>query len=90
MNERSRSVTIEAQFTRQPPNLLPNLSAEANVLIQTKQNALTIPRSFLAADSFVVLQNGEKKKVTIGLKDYQVVEITGGLTANDVLLKPGE
>jgi multidrug efflux pump subunit AcrA (membrane-fusion protein) len=90
MNERSRSVTIEAKFTKQPPNLLPNLSAEANVVIRTKQNALTIPRNYLVDETSVILQNGEKRAVTVGLKDYQFAEITGGITADDVLKKPAE
>jgi HlyD family secretion protein len=90
MNERSRSVTIEARFVQQPPGILPNLSAEANVLIRTKQNALTIPRSYLVDEIYVLLQTGEKRKLAIGLKDYQRVEILSGLTAGDVIKKPSE
>ena len=44
MNERSKSFTIEAEFIKQPSVLYPNLTAEANIIIQVKQNALTIPR----------------------------------------------
>ncbi len=90
MNERTRSVTIEASFTKPPANLLPNLSAEANVLIRSKQNALTIPRNYLLDDTTVLLQSGEKRKVTVGLKDYQQVEITSGLGKDDILKKPAE
>lgn len=90
MNERSRSVTIEARFTQPPANLLPHLSAEANVLIRSRQNALTIPRNYLLDETTVLLQNGEKRKVTVGLKDYQQVEITSGLEKGDILKKPVE
>lgn len=88
MNERSRSVNIEARFTRQPADLLPNLTAEANVLIRAKQNAITIPRNYLVDETFVLLESGEKRKVTVGLKDYQRAEILSGLQATDVLQKP--
>ena len=55
MNERSRSFTVEARFTTRPPSLYPNLTAEANIIIRTKENAITIPRAYLLNDSTVVL-----------------------------------
>jgi HlyD family secretion protein len=88
MNERTRTFTVEATFTKPPPALYPNLTAEGNIVIHTKQNALTIPRAYLIDDTFVLLENQEKRKVETGLKDYQKVEIKSGLSANDVLLKP--
>ena len=88
MNQSSRSFTVEATFNTKPENLYPFLTAEANILIHTKENALTIPRNYLLDDEHVLLENGEKKKVTIGLKDYQKVEVLSGLTKDDVLQKP--
>lgn len=90
MDDRSRSFTIEATFTSRPPNLYPNLTAEANILINSKQNALTIPRTYLLDDEHVVLKNGDKRKVTVGLRDYQKVEITGGLNKGDEIQKPAQ
>ncbi|GAA4732726.1 efflux RND transporter periplasmic adaptor subunit [Flavisolibacter ginsenosidimutans] len=88
LNERSRSATIEAAFTKGPPNLFPNLTAEANVLLRVKEGALTIPRSYLVDETYVLLQNGEKKKITTGVKDYQRVEVLSGLNKDDVIQKP--
>jgi HlyD family secretion protein len=88
MNERSRSFTIEAGFVSKPPVLYPNLTAEANIIIQTKDNALTIPRSFLTDDNYVITADRQKRKVSTGLKDYQKVEILSGLTGNEFILKP--
>lgn len=85
MNERSKSFEVEASFTSPPPHLYPNLTVEANILISTKQNALTIPRACLVGDSQVVLKNGKIIKVVTGLKDYQRVEIIKGLTKNDYI-----
>jgi len=88
LNERSRSATIEATFTKGPPNLFPNLTAEANVLLRVKEGALTIPRSYLVDETYVLLQGGEKKKIATGVKDYQRVEVLSGLNKDDVIQKP--
>lgn len=88
MNERSRSFTVDAAFTTRPPELYPNLTVEANVVIRVKQNALTIPRNYLIDDTYVLTNQNEKKKVVTGLKDYQRVEVVGGLTKDDVIQKP--
>jgi HlyD family secretion protein len=68
--------------------LYPNLTTEANIIIQAKEKAMTIPRTYLLNDSLVILTNKEKRKVEIGLKDYQKAEILSGLSANETILKP--
>lgn len=88
MNERTKSFTAEAVFVQKPAMLYPNLTCEANIIIQQKDKAITIPRTYLTDSGFVLLENNEKRKVTTGLKDYQKVEILKGLTVKDVLLKP--
>jgi multidrug efflux pump subunit AcrA (membrane-fusion protein) len=88
MNERSKSFSVEAVFVTQPPVLYPNLTAEANIVIQSKKRALTIPVNFLVNDSTVLVSKSKTRVVTTGLKDYQKVEIINGLTAADVIYKP--
>ena len=88
MNERSRTFTITAVFTQKPPVLYPNLTTEANIVILSKEKALTIPRAFLVQDSIVMLENKEKRVVKTGLKDYQKVEILSGLTESDIIIDP--
>ncbi len=88
MNERSRSFTVEAEFRHPPPALYPNLSSEANIIIEVKEKALTIPRSYLVGNDSVILKNKEKRKVVTGLMDYQKVEILEGLHAEEIILKP--
>jgi HlyD family secretion protein len=88
MSERTRSFTVEASFVTTPPALYPNLTTEANIIIQAKENALTIPREYLLEGSFVLNENNEKVKVTTGVKDYQKVEILDGLTKDNVIVKP--
>lgn len=88
MNERSRTFKIEAHFIKPPKKLYPNLTAEANIIIQTKKNAITIPKDYLVNSSFVLVNETEKRKVIIGLSDYQKVEILSGLKANETIYKP--
>lgn len=88
MDSHSKSFTVEAEFVSQPPVLYPNLTVEANIIIATKENALTIPRNYLVNDSLVLIAKDKMKPVTTGLKDYQKVEIIKGLTANDIIYKP--
>lgn len=88
MDSRSKSFTVEAEFVNQPPVLYPNLTVEANIIIATKENALTIPRSYLLNDSLVLISKNKTRSVTTGLKDYEKVEIIKGLTANDIIYKP--
>jgi HlyD family secretion protein len=56
-------------------------------VIQTKENALIIPRTYLVDETYVLSKSNEKIKVDIGLKDYQKVEILRGLSLNDVIYK---
>jgi HlyD family secretion protein len=88
MNERTKSFTIYADFASSPDNLFPNLSCEANIIITEKEKALTIPRNYLMNGDYVLLANKERRKVTVGLKDYQKVEIESGLNASEFIVKP--
>jgi HlyD family secretion protein len=88
MNDRSKSFTVEAVFVKQPATLYPNLTCEANIVIQQKQKAITIPRNYLLAGDSVWIEAKKKRKVIVGLKDYQKVEIISGVTVNDFIYKP--
>lgn len=88
MDERSRTFKIEAHFDNPPSKLYPNLTAEANIVIQIKKNVITIPKSYLVDNEFVLINNDEKCKVKIGLSDYQNVEILEGLNDIETIYKP--
>ena len=88
MNERSKTFTIEAEFTDQPPVLYPNLTLEATILIRTKDNALIIPRNYILQEEYVTKADGEKVKIKLGLKDYQKAEVLEGLSKDDEIIIP--
>ena len=88
MSEQSRTFKIEAHFINPPKKLYPNLSAEANIIIRTRKNAITIPKVYLLKGDSIQIGKKEKRKVKIGLSDYQKVEILEGLKADEMIYKP--
>lgn len=90
MNERSKTFLVEATFSQAPERLYPNVSFEANIILQTKDKALLIPRNYVINDSFVLKKNGDKVAVKTGLKDYKMIEILAGISAEDELKNPAE
>lgn len=88
MNERSKTLTVEAEFVTKPPAMYPNLTLEANILLQVKENVLTLPRKFIINDQFVIRENGDTIPVVVGLKDYLKAEIVEGLDEKAVVILP--
>ncbi len=88
MSEASRTFLVEAVFTNQPEVLYPNLTVEANIILQTHTDALIIPRSYLIRDSLVLTAEEETTKVKTSLRNYDFVEITEGLTEGQLIYQP--
>lgn len=88
MNERMRTFTVEAHFTAPPKILFPNLSVEANIVIQNKTNCITIPSNYIVEGKYVLDENLQKKEIKVGLKNYNETEILSGLTINEIIYKP--
>lgn len=87
MNPKTKSFKVEANFVNKPENLFPNISAQANIVIEVKEKAITIPRGYLIDNEYVYLKNKEKRKVKVGLMDYEKVEILSGIGVQDELVK---
>jgi multidrug efflux pump subunit AcrA (membrane-fusion protein) len=88
MNERSRTFTVEAHFINPPKKLFPNLSAEANIIIQTKKNKITIPNNYIIDGKYVLIDKNEKREIKLGLNDFEKSEVLEGLKENDIIVKP--
>ncbi len=86
MNERSKTFKVEAIFTKAPKKIFPNTSFEANIVLESKKEVLTIPRTYLLKGDSVLLSNGKKVKVKIGLRDFEFVEILSGLRPEDEII----
>lgn len=88
MDSKSKSFTVEAIFTKAPPKLFPNLTLEANILTQVKEETLVIPRNYLLPDDRVILENGDTVTVKSGIKTYQFAEILEGIDEKTALKNP--
>lgn len=88
MNERNKTFLIEAQFTKAPEKLYPNVTFEASIILQSKQNVLILPRNYIKNDSIVTLVDGSKRIVKLGLTDFQKAEVISGLSVKDQVIKP--
>ena len=89
LNERTKTALVEARFTKPPPSMYPNLTLEANIIIQVKENVLTLPRTFILNDHFVITEAGDTLPVKTGVVDYRKAEIVEGISEKDVLIRPG-
>ncbi|MBN3518457.1 efflux RND transporter periplasmic adaptor subunit [Algoriphagus lutimaris] len=88
MDMQSKSFKVEAKFSKSPPQLYPNLTLEANIITEVKEQTLVIPRAYLIADSLVINENEDTLIVKVGIRNYQFAEILEGIDASTVLLKP--
>ncbi len=88
MDQRSRTFTVIAVFQKAPEQLYPNLTVEANIVIERKEDALTIPAAYLVEGDRVIVGEDELRQVRIGLRDLQRVEVLEGLDENTMILRP--
>lgn len=88
MNARTKSFTVEARFVNAPSRLYANLTVEANIVLQTKDKAIVIPRDYVTKDGHVKLSDGTMKKVDLGIRDYQFIEVVRGLRTTDAIVRP--
>lgn len=87
MDAQTRTFKVDAALVQSPPVLYPNLTLEANIVIRQHSNAITIPANYLLPGDSVLLANGQKQKVVVGIKDYQKIEIVSGITTKDELME---
>ncbi len=90
LNEKNKTFLVEAEFVNPPEKMYPNISFEANIVLQTKKDALLIPVNYLVNTNRVIKSTGDTVVVEVGLRDYQFVEILSGLKMDDELLKPSK
>ena len=89
LNERDQSFRVDARFEEDVPRLYAGLTVEANIIIQQKEKALTIPKTYLIGqDSVMIEKEGDAQlvKITKGIENFEYVEILAGLDTNSVLV----
>ncbi len=88
MNPRSRTFTVFADFVDIPEVLYPNLTVEANVLIQKKDKALVIPAAYVTGGKGVLTAPDETTQVVTGISNMEWVEIIEGIKKEQVIYLP--
>ena len=89
-NETSQSYKVEARFNSEVAGLISGTQLQANIITNRKDKALLIPHVYMLPGNKVVLQK-DKRNDTVTIKTGIVsddwVEVLGGVTANDILLR---
>jgi multidrug efflux pump subunit AcrA (membrane-fusion protein) len=88
MDSGNKSFVVEASMVTKPKTLYPNLTLEANIIIEAKENALLIPSSYLFQGNQVITVSGDTLQVKTGIKNYSETEIINGIDETTQLLKP--
>lgn len=87
LEKQARTVDIEAEFDEPSDNLLPGYSADVEVMLDMHRDVLHIPTQAVLEDDRVLILNDNsilvEKTIQIGLRNWQVTEVTEGLVEND-------
>ncbi|HUM03557.1 MAG TPA: efflux RND transporter periplasmic adaptor subunit [Thermoanaerobaculia bacterium] len=91
VKEQNRTFDVEAALDDSSfaATLKPGLSADVTVVLRTVENVLRIPGyALLEEDHVLVLRGGRLMRVPVktGLKNWDFVEITGGLSEGDLVV----
>lgn len=78
---------IQSDFVDKPKRLLYGLSGEANIIIDKRKRALTIPTEYLKSDNTILTKEGEIN-IKTGMKNMKFVEILSGIDTSTILIKP--
>ena len=91
MNQNDQSFKVEAEFEEDYQFNFVHASAEANIIIGYKDNALLIPREAVQGESTVELKGltgNTKIKIEKGLETLEFVEVLKGVKEGDELVLP--
>lgn len=93
MNEPDQTFRVDAVFADTTVQSFIHSSVEANIIIQQKHLALTIPKEALSAeDSVHIIQNARRKTIAVrtGIETMDQVEILQGLNESSLVVIPAE
>lgn len=91
----TRTVNVQIKLNNPQGLLKPNMSAQANIILEENTNAMAVPNAAILeanGEKFVFIQNGENYKrvvVTTGASDNKYTEIKSGIKFNDNVVIQG-
>ena len=91
LEKQARTVEIEAVFDNPDQTLLPGYSADIEIIIDRVEDTLSIPTQALMRDNYVYVVDAEtmilsKKKIEVGIGNWQHTEVTNGLSIDDQIV----
>jgi HlyD family secretion protein len=86
--QQNRTVDVEAELNDEelPPNLLAGLSADVEVILDARDDALRVPSyALLEGDRVLVLREGHLHEAAVetGLRNWEFTEVRSGLAEGD-------
>lgn len=87
-DEVEQSFVAEAVFLESPEKLFPYTQLQANIVVAEKKDALTLPTTYLLDGDSVLLRDGTKVSVQVGIRNLNWVEIVSGLDENQPVILP--
>jgi len=88
MKEANKSFEVEAVFIQKPEVLYPNLSLEANIIIQEVENALSLPKKAILPGNRILLSTGDTAQITLGAQSMEWVQVLKGIEESDKIIQP--
>jgi multidrug resistance efflux pump len=89
MNASDQSFRVDAEFDDKYNDGFNGTNTEANIIISTKANVLTIPKSCLIGkDSVLINDEGDEKKIKIetGIENFDEIEVLSGLNSKSKII----
>jgi multidrug efflux pump subunit AcrA (membrane-fusion protein) len=86
-DEATQSFYVKAFFSENLDFTITGTQLQANITISEKKNVLVIPRSYLGFGNKVLIEKKKSVNVKTGIISTDWVEIIGGLTENQSILK---
>jgi membrane fusion protein (multidrug efflux system) len=96
INKLSRTFKIEVSVPKNELDLIPNLNVEINILDYANSEAILVPESIVSEDSennkfLYTIENNKAKKTIVetGYTQNGMIEITSGLSLNQIVINEG-
>ena len=86
---RTVEVEVELDDAEFASSLLPGTSADVEIILETRDDVLRIPtRTLMEGDSVMLVEDGflVTRDVSVGLRNWNYVEITGGLSDGEAIV----
>jgi len=87
-DEAEQSYVVEARFRQLPEKLFSGTQLQANIDTGQRDSVLLIPTDYILRGAFVIMEDGEERRIVTGNRNSEWTEVVSGLTGQEVIRKP--